>query len=182
MGLDIWGVGFWREEKNSLWLSSLVSKKITFEFQFRFRKSAVLPALSSSPCPEILQVHSPGLCTIPSAYHQPLEELETQTWKNGRKQPTHKNRDCGHLWVGSWGKEVWLGSPDLGHTDLISSQQQVKQWSLAPIQCQQESPVWGAVRKETLFSANSSVMIQFTWVLWYSIAAEQHNWESTAVR
>lgn len=118
-------------------------------------------------------VHSAGPCAIPSTCHQPQEGLETQTWENGRKHLTHENRGCGHLWVRSWGKEVWLGS----HQQPASGQLIVNQWSLAPIQCQHESPVWGVVKKETLFSANSSVVIQFTWVLWYSIAAKQHNWE-----
>ena len=36
----------------------------------------------------------------------------------------------------------------------------VKWWLLSPIQHQQESPFEGAVKKETLLSANSSVMIQ----------------------
>lgn len=36
----------------------------------------------------------------------------------------------------------------------------VNQWSLAPIQHQQETLIWGAVKKETLFSANSSTVIQ----------------------
>lgn len=29
-----------------------------------------------------------------------------------------------------------------------------------PIQCQQESPMWGALKKETLCSANSLMVIQ----------------------
>lgn len=33
--------------------------------------------------------------------------------------------------------------------------------SLVLIHCQQESPIWGVVKKETLFSVNSSVMIQY---------------------
>lgn len=36
----------------------------------------------------------------------------------------------------------------------------VNRWSLASIQCQRETPIWGTVKKETLFSANSSIGIQ----------------------
>lgn len=36
----------------------------------------------------------------------------------------------------------------------------VNQWLLASIQHQLESPVWGVVKKKTLFSTNSSIMIQ----------------------
>lgn len=40
----------------------------------------------------------------------------------------------------------------------------VNQWLLAPVRCQQESPIWGAMKKETFFSANNS--------MWYNIAVE----------
>lgn len=46
----------------------------------------------------------------------------------------------------------------------------VNQWSLAPIQHQQETLIWGAAKKETLFSANSSTVIQQG-----RVAAEQIN-------
>ena len=36
----------------------------------------------------------------------------------------------------------------------------VNQWSLAPIQGQQGSPLWGVVKKETLFSTYSSLIMQ----------------------
>lgn len=36
----------------------------------------------------------------------------------------------------------------------------VNRWSLAPIQCQQEPLILGVLKKKTLFSDNSSVVIQ----------------------
>ena len=36
----------------------------------------------------------------------------------------------------------------------------VNEWSLVQIQCQQEPPVWGVVRKETLFSASNATVTQ----------------------
>lgn len=51
----------------------------------------------------------------------------------------------------------------------------VNWWSLVPIECQQEFQIWGRVKKETLFIANSSIM---TWhgcgTVWL--------WTSRAVR
>lgn len=45
----------------------------------------------------------------------------------------------------------------------------VNQWSVAPIQHQQDSPVWGVVKKEALFSAHSS-MVKTT-LLWGNFGA-----------
>ena len=33
-------------------------------------------------------------------------------------------------------------------------------WSMVPIECQQEPPIWGVVKKENLFTANSSTARQ----------------------
>lgn len=51
---------------------------------------------------------------------------------------------------------------------------------LVPIQHQQESPVWGAVKKETSFCANSSIVIQHNWTarLWNSSVVFQFNYEA----
>ena len=51
----------------------------------------------------------------------------------------------------------------------------INQWSLVPIECQQESPIWGVVKKEPLFSVNSSIVLQCNYEI-----AELYN--STAVR
>lgn len=48
-------------------------------------------------------------------------------------------------------KITWFGDHD------------VNQWSLVPIQCQQESPMWGTGKKETLFNADSLTVIQLNY-------------------
>lgn len=50
-----------------------------------------------------------------------------------------------------------------GNKNYMVWGQDVNRWSLGPIQCQQESPVWGAVKKETLFNAGSLTGIQLNY-------------------
>ena len=57
----------------------------------------------------------------------------------------------------SWNIRIWtLGKYSLNMNDFSA----VNWWLLVPAQCQQQSPIWGVVKKETLFSTNSSVIMQ----------------------
>lgn len=62
----------------------------------------------------------------------------------------------------------------------------VNQWSLLPIQCQQEFLILGSVRKKTLFSTNSSIVIQHdcenTAQLWNSSIESQLIHQATWLR